>query len=110
MFVNVSGASSRCPPAVLSRTKRRTCLSRRWVKSNSLFRDGWKQHTTKPCEGNGHCRNRAGLNHDDERPAVKEAPERRQAFTQENILAARLWKHGRQLAIGKRRRPKLTRP
>ena len=54
-------------------------------------------------ESDGHRRDRAGLNHEKKRPAVKETPERREGFTQVNILAAGLRHHRCQLAIGKRR-------
>src|SRR5712692_4368356 len=46
--------------------------------------------------------NRPRLNHQEQRPAVKESPQRPQRFTQINILTAGAWHHGRQFAVAKR--------
>ena len=42
----------------------------------------------------------SGLDHQEESPAVKEAPERRKGLSQENVLSPGRWHHGRKLAIG----------
>ena len=45
-----------------------------------------------------------GLNHGEESPPVKKAPQRREGLAQVNVHAAGLRHHRRQFAVGKRRR------
>ena len=54
-------------------------------------------------EADGDRRNRAGLDDEKERPAVEEAPERREGFAQVNVLPARLRHHRGEFAVGERR-------
>jgi hypothetical protein len=53
-------------------------------------------------EADGDRRDRAGLNHHEERPAVEESPQRRERFAQVDVLPARPRHHRCQLAVGQR--------
>ena len=55
-----------------------------------------------PIESAVRRRDCAGLNNEEERPAIEKTPQRRESFAQVNILPARLRHHGCQLAIRER--------
>jgi hypothetical protein len=54
-------------------------------------------------EADGDCRDRAGLDHHEERPAVEESPERRERFAQIDVLAAGARHHRGELSVRERR-------
>ena len=53
-------------------------------------------------EADGDRRDRAGLDHHEQRPAVEESPQRRERFAQVDVLPAGPRHHRRQLAVGQR--------
>ncbi len=65
--------------------------------------DGRKEDAEKLAEGDADRGNRAALNHQEERPAVEEAPQRPERLSQVDILAAGVGHHRRQFAVGERR-------
>jgi hypothetical protein len=75
-----------------------------WRDQVVVLGNAGHQQAEEPRERNGDCRNRAGLDDQEERPAVEKAPERRERLAQVNVLAARPRHHGGQLAVRQRRR------
>ncbi len=53
-------------------------------------------------EGHAHGGDGAGLNHQEQRPAVEKSPERPQGFAQVNVLPAGAGHHGGQFAVAER--------
>ena len=53
----------------------------------------------KPGEGDRDRRDRSGLDHQEQRPAVEKTPERAVGFAQINVLSAGARHHGGELAV-----------
>src|SRR5208283_1143936 len=69
------------------------------VKQNCFGRNPRDKYTKKFPKSHRHRGHGAGLNHQEERPAVKETKERAKGFTQVDILPASLRYHARQFTI-----------
>ena len=65
--------------------------------------DPGEEHARELRERHRYRRERAGLDHQEQRPAVEESAERAEGLAQVDVLAARLWHRGRQFAIAERR-------
>ena len=62
-------------------------------------RDGWEKDAEKFAESDADGGDGAGLDDEEERPAVKKSPERPERLAQINVLAAGLGHHGGQFAV-----------
>src|SRR5215467_9966487 len=60
------------------------------------------EYAKKRAEGDADSSNRAGLDDEEQRPAVKKSPERPQRFAQVDVLAACAGHHGGEFAIAER--------
>ena len=67
-----------------------------------ILGDPRPQHAEVTREADRHGRDRAGLDDQEQRPAVEEPPQRRERFAQVDVLAAGARHHRRQFAVGQR--------
>ena len=65
-------------------------------------RNRGKENSQELAKSHAHSRNRSGLNHQKQSPAVEKSPQRPQRFAQINILPAGPRHHGGQFAIAER--------